>query len=282
MKRCNRIIVRLSLSIALLAASITHSANIIFDLGGVLIETDTIASFWHSGPINWFYYLANFNNPRSVRDTLYNFLNAVYPHENNALAVYDETGRRMPQLICDWLTGHYTYANIRCNIQDVLSYYFNDYSEQVLFDSVTQMMFEPNTFAKTRRFIGEGIMFVRECITQGHNVYILSNWDPESFKLLKKIYPEFFILFDGKVISGKVGYNKPHHNIYLNLLEKYDLEPAECIFIDDQPENITAARELGIHGIICPQKSLLFSTRPNFDIVRNEIRAWQTLKNKTL
>lgn len=38
--------------------------------------------------------------------------------------------------------------------------------------------------------------------------------------------------------------------IYKYLLETYNLNPDECIFIDDSVANINAANELGIHGIV--------------------------------
>ena len=43
---------------------------------------------------------------------------------------------------------------------------------------------------------------------------------------------------------------KPNPEIYKYLLEKYSLNPDECIFIDDSAPNIKTAKELGIHGIV--------------------------------
>ena len=43
---------------------------------------------------------------------------------------------------------------------------------------------------------------------------------------------------------------KPEKKIYEMLLEKYHLVPEECVFFDDIPANIQAARELGISGIL--------------------------------
>lgn len=38
--------------------------------------------------------------------------------------------------------------------------------------------------------------------------------------------------------------------IYKYLSDTYNLNPDECIFIDDSVANINAANELGIHGIV--------------------------------
>jgi HAD superfamily hydrolase (TIGR01509 family) len=33
-------------------------------------------------------------------------------------------------------------------------------------------------------------------------------------------------------------------------MERYGLEPSECVFIDDRPENVAAAKALGMEGIV--------------------------------
>ena len=53
----------------------------------------------------------------------------------------------------------------------------------------------------------------------------------------------------GIVISGEERLAKPDEKIYLLLLERYGLEAAECLFIDDNARNIRAAKTLGFHAI---------------------------------
>lgn len=50
-------------------------------------------------------------------------------------------------------------------------------------------------------------------------------------------------------ILTKYGYAKPEKECYKILLDKYKLIPSECIFIDDNLQNIEAARTLGIQSI---------------------------------
>ena len=50
--------------------------------------------------------------------------------------------------------------------------------------------------------------------------------------------------------SFEEGVLKPDKQIYLKLLKKYNLIPNETVFIDDNPNNIKTANELGIHGIV--------------------------------
>ena len=54
---------------------------------------------------------------------------------------------------------------------------------------------------------------------------------------------------DGVVFSFEAKSNKPDLAIYQTLLNRYELDPGESIFIDDVKENVEAARCLGIHSV---------------------------------
>ena len=83
-----------------------------------------------------------------------------------------------------------------------------------------------------------------------YTLYILSNWSSKAFNLLKSHYPEFMALFDGVIISGQVHMSKPDVAIYEHLLAAYDLNPAQCVFFDDQQANVNAAEKCGMMGVL--------------------------------
>ncbi len=56
--------------------------------------------------------------------------------------------------------------------------------------------------------------------------------------------------FDAVVLSGDEGIAKPHPRIFDLMAERLDLEPEECLMIDDMPENIAGADAAGMHGIV--------------------------------
>ena len=56
-------------------------------------------------------------------------------------------------------------------------------------------------------------------------------------------------LFELVVDSAFEGTRKPEPRIYEITLERLGLEAEDCAFIDDVEVNVTAARELGMHGI---------------------------------
>lgn len=95
-----------------------------------------------------------------------------------------------------------------------------------------------------------GLDILHKVKQAGYKTYILSNFPGEWFDPIEQQY-DFFKLFDGGVISYRVGYVKPEAEIYQTLLNRYELIPHESLFIDDLPQNIDAGMACGIHGIVC-------------------------------
>ena len=58
-----------------------------------------------------------------------------------------------------------------------------------------------------------------------------------------------FSIFDVVIFSNEVHLAKPHKEIFMLCLKKLGLKAEECVFIDDQSNNIAAAEELGFNTI---------------------------------
>jgi 2-haloacid dehalogenase len=82
----------------------------------------------------------------------------------------------------------------------------------------------------------------------GHRVYGLTNWSHETFPLARDRFA-FFDWFDGIVVSGAEGMIKPDPRLYALLLERYQVDPTQAVFIDDNRVNVEAAVALGLAGI---------------------------------
>lgn len=78
--------------------------------------------------------------------------------------------------------------------------------------------------------------------------YALTNWSAETFPIALERY-DFLHWFDGRVVSGEEKTRKPFHEFYQRLLNRYQVNPAEALFIDDNLRNVKAAEELGIRGV---------------------------------
>ena len=97
------------------------------------------------------------------------------------------------------------------------------------------------------------------------NLIALTNWSAETFPVALKRF-KFLKLFSGIVVSGEIQMLKPFPEIYNHTLKKYDLNPSECIFIDDRPINVLGAKKCGIDGIIFETPLQLIKSLKKFEI----------------
>lgn len=84
---------------------------------------------------------------------------------------------------------------------------------------------------------------------RGFNVYILSNITKDTYDLFNENYT-YIKDANGGIYSCFEGVSKPHNNIFYALLNKYNLNKNQTIFIDDNKNNINAAQKLGIKSIL--------------------------------
>lgn len=91
--------------------------------------------------------------------------------------------------------------------------------------------------------IEENMDFMQHLHDLGFGVYILSNIPEDCYLYLKE--NGLFRDIDGGIFSYQERKIKPDFAIYKALLQKYELDASECLFIDDKAENIEAARTLG-------------------------------------
>ena len=96
--------------------------------------------------------------------------------------------------------------------------------------------------------IQENVDIAYKLKEKGYSLYILSNFHEEAIKEMYNKYP-FFTIFDGGVISAYEHMIKPNPKFYQILLDRYHLDPQDCLFIDDMLANITIASIFGITGI---------------------------------
>lgn len=80
--------------------------------------------------------------------------------------------------------------------------------------------------------------------------YALSNFATSTFERIVDD-PRFDVLhrLDGWLLSGEVGVIKPEPEIYAIACERFGVDPAEAVFIDDRADNVAAARRFGLRSI---------------------------------
>ena len=222
-----------------------------FDLDGVLCQTNKMKAFYDIGlpvTLNFIYDQQKLPSEKVVFDTLAGVpAKSIYQSYNKGLL--------MPQILIDWQTGLQSLAEIQEAIKIYLQNAPLPESQKNWVMESVMMMTTPARFIGTRQIISKNVRLLHELKKAGYKIYILSNWDTQSFPLFQKTFPEIFTynnapMFDGIMISGNVGTLKPESRIFKLALEHFNLKPASTIFIDDESANITAAKNYGICTIV--------------------------------
>ena len=78
---------------------------------------------------------------------------------------------------------------------------------------------------------------VHELKEKGYRIYLLSNYSSVLLGIHLK-GASFLNDLDGKVVSFEIHKLKPDPEIYKCLFQRYQLDPAACLFFDDRPENV--------------------------------------------
>jgi HAD superfamily hydrolase (TIGR01509 family) len=82
----------------------------------------------------------------------------------------------------------------------------------------------------------------------GIRAVVVSNWDWSLHERLQEtgLAP----LLDGALASAEVGVAKPDREIFELLLERFALDPAATLFVDDVHANVAAAASLGLDTVL--------------------------------
>ena len=96
-------------------------------------------------------------------------------------------------------------------------------------------------------------------------VVALTNWSAETFPVALKRF-DFLHWFEGIVVSGTEKTRKPYSEIYQITLDRFNIDPSEALFIDDNLRNIKGSKTLGINGIHFSTPEELIKDLNNFKI----------------
>ncbi len=96
--------------------------------------------------------------------------------------------------------------------------------------------------------IDEGLALLHRAKKAGYGVYALTNMGLECAEYLSQTY-EFWHEFDGMIVSGDVHLIKPEPAIFELLIDKFQLNKDECVFIDDSLKNVEIANSIGIKSL---------------------------------
>ena len=118
---------------------------------------------------------------------------------------------------------------------------FPQYSKEI-------KMYYTNHRKMIRKIYQSSVDKLLELKSLNYLCYVLSNWSAETFVGMKDDYP-FLNEFDDLLISGENKLKKPDLAIYELAISKFKLVPEKTVFVDDNLENITAAKKLNFKTI---------------------------------
>jgi len=97
--------------------------------------------------------------------------------------------------------------------------------------------------------IEDTVTFLQGLHREGrYRLVALTNWSAEAFPVARELYP-FLGLFEQILVSGEEMMKKPDHRIFVLLYSKFQINPAEALFIDDNPHNVEASRATGMDAV---------------------------------
>ena len=90
---------------------------------------------------------------------------------------------------------------------------------------------------------------------KGHRIFVLSNTSKVFYDLLEDQLSPLKELLDGFVLSCDIKAIKPDLAMFKEILDKYQLDPTHCVFLDDIEDNTMAAEKLGIKAYQVKKRS---------------------------
>lgn len=97
--------------------------------------------------------------------------------------------------------------------------------------------------------VPETLDIIKNLKGKGHKLYVLSNMPPHLANYLEKKY-EFWNMFDGIMFSGRTKMAKPDAEIFYHLIEKFNIDIENAIFVDDLQPCIEVAKKIGFKTIL--------------------------------
>lgn len=92
------------------------------------------------------------------------------------------------------------------------------------------------------------IPWIQELQAKGYRCLYLSNFSERGHKECAAAL-DFIPYMDGGILSYQEKMIKPMPEIYQLLIDRYNLTPKECVFMDDTVRNLEGAEKFGIHTI---------------------------------
>ena len=251
-------------TLLLITLSLTTQAKVLlWDLGGVLFEPNKIGVAMEIGLSHFVSHAIWDLSSPDITTTLFDVLTMMMPQDRRfPLIAGSHSGTHLPPIMSHWQAGTITGQQIinrsHSLLRKLYKYdYFESKGHMRLISRCIHKMFNPQVLANNIDPVWPGIQLLQECAkmknkdgTKKHRLFVFSNWDHISFDIFKKKHVRIFNMFEEIVISGHIKRVKPSHDMYDYLMETYNIDPHDCVLIDDQSMNTNSARRYGMQAAL--------------------------------
>lgn len=163
--------------------------------------------------------------------------------------------RTLPRCLVELQEGKKTCSQARTEITQCIEQldaqkHFSSNKEKKLMATIMDLVLDPKTIEEIIEPIKSTVQLAQKLKAAGHTIYIFANAPNELYTSLQKKYAHVINLFDGVIVSSQVKTAKPNDAIFRHLINAHNLDPQNCILIDDLAESVATAEKLGMHGIV--------------------------------
>lgn len=137
-----------------------------------------------------------------------------------------------------------TWSKLDLGLISLEDFFYQCKFESIVSDNIKEKLIN---YYKYRPFNENVLNVLHDLKRKEYNIYLLSNNNKETANYLRKL--DFYQDISGDVYSCDYNVIKPNIEIYNILLNKFNLIPQECLFIDDNQSNIETALKLGFKTI---------------------------------
>ena len=99
-----------------------------------------------------------------------------------------------------------------------------------------------------------------------YNIILFSNTNSLDFNAVDKNI-DLRRVIRSSYVSYAQGFLKPDPRSYQRLVELFNIDPSETLFVDDKPENIEGAKKAGWHAEVIESEESLFEVLEKYEII---------------
>lgn len=253
---------------------------VLFDLDGVLLHSSRWKGFQHL-----FHNIGYFDMPAACsyiaqqhpKDALFKHMKQLPEEEDTSYTpctAYDPHGDTLPRIMADWMAGRPGFesenilAYLHITIDHTPTY---TATARNLLKQTASIIFDPDmrhditTILPSGKNLFDTIMQQRRDCSIG----VLSNYDSACFAKIR-YKPEIRGIFDqipqqNVCISADMHCIKPDPQIYVQACHICGCSASECLFIDDQKQNVLAAHRAGMNAVVFDPNNIDLTYREIYD-----------------